>query len=93
MGGQTVVMPVSEPTVAQPLSKLVTIARAANRRFQHPALDIMGLLRDFEAFGHALPDIAAATKVWRPLFDSEAQVFTEAIALVRGGWMASEAHA
>lgn len=38
-----------------------------------------------EAFGHALPDIAAATKVWRPLFDSEESVYREALALIRAG--------
>ncbi|WP_309666903.1 sugar phosphate isomerase/epimerase family protein [Tabrizicola sp.] len=38
-----------------------------------------------EAFGHALPDIAAATRVWRPLFTSETEVYTEAIALIRRG--------
>lgn len=38
-----------------------------------------------EAFGHALPDIAAATRVWRPLFTSETEVYTEAIALIRQG--------
>lgn len=36
-----------------------------------------------EAFGHALPDIAAATRVWRPLFGSTTEVYTEAIALMR----------
>jgi D-psicose/D-tagatose/L-ribulose 3-epimerase len=36
-----------------------------------------------EAFGHALPDIAAATRVWRPLFDSYDQVFTQAIRVIR----------
>lgn len=36
-----------------------------------------------EAFGHALPDIAAATRVWRPLFGSTEEVTTEAIALIR----------
>jgi D-psicose/D-tagatose/L-ribulose 3-epimerase len=36
-----------------------------------------------EAFGHALPDIAAATRVWRPLFGSTEEVYTEAIALIR----------
>ena len=41
-----------------------------------------------EAFGNALPDIAAATRVWRPLFPSEEQVYTEAIALIRRGWSA-----
>jgi D-psicose/D-tagatose/L-ribulose 3-epimerase len=38
-----------------------------------------------EAFGHALPDIAAATRVWRQLFTSETEVYTEAIALIRQG--------
>ncbi|MGL4238406.1 sugar phosphate isomerase/epimerase family protein [Tabrizicola sp.] len=38
-----------------------------------------------EAFGHALPDIAAATRVWRPLFTSTEEVYTEAIALIRQG--------
>ncbi|MGL5012428.1 MAG: sugar phosphate isomerase/epimerase family protein [Paracoccaceae bacterium] len=36
-----------------------------------------------EAFGHALPDIAAATRVWRPLFTSVEDVYTEAITLIR----------
>ena len=38
-----------------------------------------------ETFGHALPDISAATRVWRPLFTSETEVYTEAIALIRRG--------
>ena len=41
-----------------------------------------------EAFGLALPDIAAATKIWRPLFQSETQLVTDAIALIRKGWSA-----
>ncbi len=36
-----------------------------------------------EAFGHALPDIAAATRVWRPLFTSYANVYDGAIATIR----------
>lgn len=39
-----------------------------------------------EAFGHALPDIAAATRVWRPLFASEQEVYSEALTLIREGW-------
>ena len=39
-----------------------------------------------EAFGQALPDLAAATRVWRPLFGSEAEVYQEAITLIRQGW-------
>ncbi len=47
-----------------------------------------------EAFGHALPDIAAATRVWRPLFGDTTEVFTEAIALIRRGQLQQEtAHA
>jgi D-psicose/D-tagatose/L-ribulose 3-epimerase len=39
-----------------------------------------------EAFGSALPDLAAATKIWRPLFGSEADVYNGAIKLMREGW-------
>jgi D-psicose/D-tagatose/L-ribulose 3-epimerase len=36
-----------------------------------------------EAFGHALPDIAAATRVWRPLFPSYDEVYTQGLATIR----------
>ena len=39
-----------------------------------------------EAFGSALPDLAAATKIWRPLFNTEADVYEGAIKLMREGW-------
>ncbi len=39
-----------------------------------------------EAFGSALPDLAAATKIWRPLFDSPAAVYQGAYRLMRDGW-------
>ena len=39
-----------------------------------------------EAFGQALPDIAAATKIWRPLFTSESQLVKDAIQLIRQAW-------
>ena len=39
-----------------------------------------------EAFGQALPDIAAATKVWRPLFDNDEQLAQDALKLVRETW-------
>lgn len=39
-----------------------------------------------EAFGQALPDLAAATRIWRPLFETEQQVYEEAITLIRQGW-------
>jgi D-psicose/D-tagatose/L-ribulose 3-epimerase len=39
-----------------------------------------------EAFGHAMPDLAAATKIWRPLFDSEDEVVTAGARVIRDGW-------
>lgn len=36
-----------------------------------------------EAFGRALPDLAAATKVWRDLFPSADEVFTKGIQFIR----------
>jgi len=39
-----------------------------------------------EAFGQALPDLAAATKVWRPLFVMPEDVFQGAFRLMREGW-------
>ena len=39
-----------------------------------------------ESFGSALPDLAAATKIWRPLFGSESDVVNGAIELMREGW-------
>jgi len=39
-----------------------------------------------EAFGSALPDLAAATKIWRPLFDKPEDVYQGAFKLMREGW-------
>ncbi|MEL7274435.1 MAG: sugar phosphate isomerase/epimerase family protein [Pseudomonadota bacterium] len=39
-----------------------------------------------EAFGQALPDIAAATKVWRPLFEDDETLTRDALTLVRDTW-------
>jgi len=36
-----------------------------------------------EAFGRALPELAAATCIWRDLFDSEEQVATEGLAFIK----------
>ena len=60
--GQTMAMGGLEPTVAQPLSKLVAIARAASRSLQHPALDIIRLLRGFKALDEASRSLARAPK-------------------------------
>jgi D-psicose/D-tagatose/L-ribulose 3-epimerase len=42
-----------------------------------------------EAFGSALPDLAAATKIWRPLFDRPEDVYEGAYQLMRDGWDAA----
>lgn len=39
-----------------------------------------------EAFGGALPDLAAATRVWRDFFPSTEQVYSEGISLIREAW-------
>ncbi len=39
-----------------------------------------------EAFGSPLPDLVAATKVWRPLFKDLFDVPTQGIQLMREGW-------
>ncbi|MGI8602510.1 MAG: sugar phosphate isomerase/epimerase family protein [Verrucomicrobiales bacterium] len=39
-----------------------------------------------EAFGGALPDLAAATRVWRDFFSSPEEVFTEGFKLIRETW-------
>ncbi|MCU0831457.1 MAG: sugar phosphate isomerase/epimerase [Rhizobiaceae bacterium] len=41
-----------------------------------------------EAFGQALPALAAATKVWRPFFPSESHVVKKAIKTIRKHWSA-----
>ena len=42
-----------------------------------------------ESFGRALPDLAAATKVWRDLFTSEEDVYTHGFQHIRTGWDAA----
>jgi D-psicose/D-tagatose/L-ribulose 3-epimerase len=42
-----------------------------------------------EAFGSALPDLAAATKIWRPLFEKPEDVYSGAYRLMRRGWDAT----
>ena len=39
-----------------------------------------------EAFGQALPDLAAATRVWRPFFPSESYVVKKAIKTIQKFW-------
>jgi D-psicose/D-tagatose/L-ribulose 3-epimerase len=44
-----------------------------------------------EAFGSALPDLAAATKIWRPLFDRPENVYEGALLMMREGWAKASA--
>ncbi|MEL6964312.1 MAG: sugar phosphate isomerase/epimerase [Pseudomonadota bacterium] len=39
-----------------------------------------------EAFGQALPDLAAATRVWRPFFPDREEVYRDGLALMQQGW-------
>ncbi|MEX0728299.1 MAG: sugar phosphate isomerase/epimerase [Planctomycetaceae bacterium] len=39
-----------------------------------------------EAFGLALPDLAAATKIWRRMFPSEEYLVTKALKFMKGRW-------
>lgn len=41
-----------------------------------------------EAFGRALPDLAAATRVWRDLFPHAKEVYTQGLKLIRDKWAA-----
>jgi D-psicose/D-tagatose/L-ribulose 3-epimerase len=42
-----------------------------------------------EAFGRALPDLAAATRVWRDFFPSAEEVYTEGLKFIRKRWEAA----
>jgi len=42
-----------------------------------------------EAFGRALPDLAAATKIWRDLFPDSDGVYTEGLQFVQEQWKAA----
>jgi len=42
-----------------------------------------------EAFGRALPDLAAATRVWRDFFPSQKEVYTEGLRLITEQWEAA----
>jgi D-psicose/D-tagatose/L-ribulose 3-epimerase len=42
-----------------------------------------------EAFGRGVPDLAAATRVWRDFFASEEEVYTEGYDLIRRSWDAA----
>ncbi|MGH7173616.1 MAG: sugar phosphate isomerase/epimerase family protein [Gemmataceae bacterium] len=42
-----------------------------------------------ESFGRALPDLAAATKVWRDLFPSAEEVYTQGLRFIKEKWTAA----
>ena len=42
-----------------------------------------------EAFGRVIPAFAAATKIWRDLYESTDVVYTEGLRLIRGSWNAA----
>lgn len=42
-----------------------------------------------EAFGRALPDLAAATRVWRDLFPSADEVYTQGLKFMKEKWAAA----
>ena len=42
-----------------------------------------------EAFGRALPELAAATKVWRDLFTSPEEVYTQGLRFIKEKWAAT----
>lgn len=42
-----------------------------------------------EAFGRGVPDLAAATRVWRDFFANEEEVYTEGYDLIRSAWQAA----
>jgi D-psicose/D-tagatose/L-ribulose 3-epimerase len=43
-----------------------------------------------EAFGRALPDLAAATRVWRDLFPSPDEVLNDGVKFIRDQWAAAK---
>lgn len=43
-----------------------------------------------EAFGRALPDLAAATRVWRDLFPSAEEVYTQGLRFMKEKWAAHQ---
>lgn len=42
-----------------------------------------------EAFGAGLPDLAAATRIWRPMFDTHTELFAQSAKFVRTHWDAA----
>ncbi|MDA0811994.1 MAG: sugar phosphate isomerase/epimerase [Verrucomicrobia bacterium] len=68
--------------------------RGTPGRGHNPLVETIQLLKSngydkwltIEAFGGALPDLAAATRVWRNFFPNEEEVYTEGYKLIRETW-------
>ena len=44
-----------------------------------------------EAFGRALPALAAATRVWRDLFSQPEEVYTQGLRFMKDSWAKAQA--
>lgn len=64
-------------------------ARIRETLFALRALGYDGWLT-IEAFGRAVPELAAATRVWRDFFSSPEEVFTEGYSYIRECWDAAQ---
>ncbi len=86
-------------SIAETIGQIAHVHISENNRGAPGAghIDLAGAIRALEAagyddwmtveaFGQALPDLAAATKVWRPLFGTESDVVTAGNAVMRGAW-------
>ena len=54
-------------------------------------IDYQGWLT-IEAFGQALPALAAATRIWRPLFEDEEQLARDGLVFMREAWQSRVDH-
>src|SRR6056297_3551433 len=61
----------SEPTVAQPLSQIVTSTRTVRRCLEHPPLDVMGPLHGFKLLCQPACALAGAAQGQQEQKDSE----------------------
>lgn len=82
MAGQLGVVHISENDRGIPGRGHIDFAEvfAALRRAGHDGWLVV------EAFGSGLPELAAATRVWRPLFPDVETLFAESIEFLRRGW-------
>ena len=69
--------------VANPNSPSGTLLPAAD--LEQLAAKIGGMLV-VEAFGQGLPGLAAATKIWRRMFEDEERLAADALAFMKKSW-------